>query len=111
MKAIVLTKYGSPNDLQLKEIEQPVPEDDEVLVKIHAVSVNDWDWGMVRGKPFYIRLLCGLLTPKINIPGVDIAGQIESAGKNVKRFQPGDAVYGDLSECGFGGFAEYVCAP
>ena len=111
MKAILLTKYGSPALLQLKEVAKPTPKDDEVLIKVHAASVNDWDWGMARGKPFYIRLLCGLQKPKINIPGVDVAGEIEAVGKNVKQFQPGDAVYGDLSESGFGGFAEYVCAP
>lgn len=110
MKAIVLTKYGAPDVLQLKEVAKPTPKDNEVLIKIHAASVNDWDWGLTRGKPFYIRLLCGLRTPKFNIPGVDIAGQVEAVGKNVKTFQPGDEVYGDLSECGFGGFAEYVCA-
>ena len=111
MKAIVYTKYGSPDVLQLKEVTKPRPKDDEVLIKIHAVSVNDWDWGLVRGKPFYIRLFSGFLKPKINIPGVDIAGQVEAVGSNVKKFQPGDEVYGDLSGCGFGGFAEYVCAP
>jgi NADPH:quinone reductase-like Zn-dependent oxidoreductase len=111
MKAIFYEKYGSPDVLQLKEVAKPTPTADEVLIKIHAVSVNDWDWGLVRGKPFYIRLFCGLLKPKINIPGVDIAGQVEAVGNNVKKFQPGDDVYGDLSGCGFGGFAEYVCAP
>jgi len=111
MKAIVFTKYGSPDVLQLKEVAKPTPKDDEVLIKVHAASVNDWDWGLIRGKPLYIRLFCGLLKPKINIPGVDIAGQVEAVGKNVKKFQPGDDVYGDLSESGFGGFAEYVCAP
>lgn len=111
MKAIVLTKYGSPADLQLKEIDKPIPKDDEVLIRVKAASVNDWDWGLVSGTPFYIRLLCGLFKPKIRIPGVDIAGEVESIGKNVSRLQPGDAVYGDLSENGFGGFAEYVCAP
>ena len=110
MKAIVLTKYGSPEVLQLREVAKPTPQDDEVLIKVHATSINDWDWGLMRGKPFYIRLLCGLLKPKITIPGVDIAGQVEAVGRNVKQFQPGDEVYGDLSECGFGGFAEYVCA-
>jgi NADPH:quinone reductase-like Zn-dependent oxidoreductase len=110
VKAIVFTKYGSPDVLQLSEVAQPTPKDDEVLIKVHTASVNDWDWGLVRGKPFYIRLLCGLLKPKITIPGVDIAGQVEGVGRNVKKFQPGDEVYGDLSECGFGGFAEYVCA-
>ena len=110
MKAIVFTKYGPPDVLELKEVERPTPKDNEVLIKAHAASVNDWDWCLVRGKPFFIRLLCGLLKPKIKIPGVDIAGQVEAVGRNVKKFQPGDEVYGDISECGFGGFAEYVCA-
>ena len=110
MKAIVYTKYGPPDVLQLKEVEKPTPKDNEVLIKVYAASINDWDWCLVRGTPFYIRLLCGLLNPKIRIPGVDIAGQVEAVGKNVKRFHPGDEVYGDLSECGFGGFAEFVCA-
>ncbi len=110
MKAIVFTKYRPPDVLEFKEVEKPTPRDDEVLIKVHAASVNDWDWCLVRGKPFFIRLLCGLLKPKIQIPGVDIAGQVEAVGRNVKKFQPGDEVYGDISECGFGGFAEYVCA-
>ena len=110
MKAIVLTKYGPSDVLQLKEVEKPTPSDDEVLIKVHAASVNDWDWCLMRGTPFYIRLLCGFLKPKIQIPGVEIAGQVEVVGRNVTKFQPGDAVYGDISECGFGGFAEYVCA-
>ena len=110
MKAIVFTKYGSPDVLQLKEVAKPTPKDDEVLIKVHAASVNDWDWCLVRGTPFYIRLLCGFLKPKIKIPGVDIAGRVEAVGRNVKKFQHGDAVYGVISECGFGGFAEYVCA-
>jgi NADPH:quinone reductase-like Zn-dependent oxidoreductase len=110
MKAIVLTKYGTPDVLEFKEVEKPIPKDDEVLIKVHAASINDWDWGLVRGKPFVTRLASGgLLKPKIKIPGVDIAGQVETVGGNVKKFQPGDEVYGDLSECGFGGFAEYVC--
>lgn len=92
-------------------MEQPTPGAGEVLVKVHAVSINDWDWGLVRGKPFYIRLFCGLLAPKVGIPGVDVAGVVEAVGENVSRFQVGDAVYGDLSESGFGAFAEYVCAP
>lgn len=111
MKAIVYNRYGSPDVLRLEEVAKPLPKDDEVLVKVHAASVNDWDWGLVRGKPFYIRLFCGFLKPRFNTPGVDIAGQVEAVGKNVKKFQPGDNVYGDLSESGFGGFAEYVCAP
>ncbi len=84
--------------------------EDEVLIKVHAASVNDWDWALMRGKPFVIRMLHGLIKPTVNIPGVDIAGQVEAVGRKVKRFQPGDEVFGDISECGFGGFAQYVCA-
>jgi len=111
MKAIVYTHYGPPDVLELKEVEKPTPKDNEVLIKVHAASVNDWDWGLLGGKPFVNRLLFGLLKPKIKILGCDIAGQIETVGKNVKQLQPGDEVYGDLCQCGFGGFAEYVCAP
>jgi len=111
MKAIVLTKYGSPADLELREVEKPIPKDNEVLIKVHAASVNDWDLGLVTGKPSYIRLFNGFRTPKTKIPGVDVAGRIEAVGNNLKKFKPGDAVYSDLSECGFGAFAEYVCAP
>ena len=111
MKAIVCTKYGPPNVLQLKEVEKPTPKDNEVLVKVHAASVNDWDWGLLRGKPFVNRLLFGLLKPKNKILGSDIAGRVEAVGRNVKQFQPGDEIWGDLSECGFGTFAEYVCVP
>jgi len=108
MKAIVYTKYGPPDVLQLKEVEKLIPKDNEVLVKVHAASVNDWDWGLLRGKPFVNRLLFGLLKPKIKILGCDIAGRVEAVGRNVKQFQPGDEVFGDIS--GWGGFAEYVCA-
>jgi NADPH:quinone reductase-like Zn-dependent oxidoreductase len=110
MKAFVFTKYGPPDVLELREVRTPAPKDDELLIKVHAASVNDWDWCLVRGKPFFIRLMGGLPKPKITILGVDVAGRVEAVGRNVKRFQPGDDVYGDLSECGFGGFAEYVCA-
>ncbi len=110
MKAIVRTKYGSPDVLELKEIDKPIPKDDEVLVKVHAASVNDWDWGLLRGNTLIIRLLFGLLKPKVKILGVDIAGQVEAVGRKVNKFQRGDEVFGDMSECDFGGFAEYVCA-
>ena len=110
MKAIVYEKYGLPDVLQLKEVEKPTPKDNEVLVKVHAASVNDWDWGLLRGAPFMNRLFFGLLKPKIKIIGGDIAGRVEAVGRNIKQFQPGDEVYGDLSGSGFGGFAEYVCA-
>jgi NADPH:quinone reductase-like Zn-dependent oxidoreductase len=108
MKAIVFTKYGTPDVLVLKEIDKPIPKNDEVLIKVNAVSINDWDLGLLQGD-LLNRLLIGLLKPKINIPGSDIAGRIEAVGKDAKKFQPGDEVYGDLSGR-WGGFAEYVCA-
>ncbi len=110
MQAIVYQKYGPPDVLKLEEVEKPTPKDNEVLIELHAASVNDWDWGLLRGKPFVNRLLFGLLKPKTKILGCDIAGQVEAVGRNVKQFQPGDEVFGDLSGYGFGGFAEYVCA-
>ncbi len=109
MKAIVYKKYGTPDVLELKEIDKPTPKDDEVLIKVHAVSVNDWDWQLLLGTPFINRLINGLLKPKKRILGSDIAGRIEAVAKNVKQFKPGDEVYGDLSGY-WGGFAEYVCA-
>ena len=109
MKAIVYTKYGGPEVLQIKEIEKPYPKDDEVLVKVYAASINDWDDGLLHGD-FVNRLLNGLLKPKRQILGSDIAGRIEAVGKNVKQFKAGDEVYGDLSGR-WGGFAEYTCAP
>ncbi|MBD3275788.1 MAG: zinc-binding dehydrogenase [Candidatus Marinimicrobia bacterium] len=109
MKAIVLTEYGVKDVLKLQEVDKPVPEDDELLIKVCASSVNDWDWGLMRGKPFVIRLMLGLRKPKVHIPGVDIAGIVEAVGSGITKFQPGDEVYGDLSESGFGGFAEYAC--
>ncbi len=111
MKGVVYTKYGSPDVLQLKEIERPIPSDDEALVKVHAASINSWDWDMLTGRPLEYRLSSGLLKPKkTNILGCDIAGRIESVGKNVTQFQPGDDVFGDLCMGSWGGFAEYACA-
>lgn len=109
MKAIVYTKYGPPDVLQLKEVERPGPKDNEVLIKVHAASVNAWDWDLLRGKPFASRIP-GLLKPKYKILGADIAGRVEAVGGNVKQFQPGDEVFGDLCQSGWGGFADYVCA-
>ncbi len=110
MKAIVYDKYGSPDVLRLSEVDTPIPKDDEVLIKIHAAAVNDWDWGLLIGDPVN-RLLNGLFKPKKRkILGSDIAGTIETVGKQVTQFQPGDEVYGDLCMENFGGFAEYVCA-
>ena len=112
MKAIVYTKYGPPDVLNLEEVREPTPRDDEVLIKVHAASANARDWRLLRADPFLVRLNLGLLKPKHNTLGSDIAGRVEAVGGNVKQFQPGDEVFGDLSGGGFGGggFAEYVCA-
>jgi NADPH:quinone reductase-like Zn-dependent oxidoreductase len=112
MKAIVYTKYGPPEDvLELKEVERPTPKDNEVLIRIYATSVCWADRALVRGKPFMIRISQGLLKPKHTIPGIDIAGQVEAAGRNVKKFQPSDEIFGDIGDCGFGAYAEYVSVP
>ncbi|MGB3007293.1 MAG: NAD(P)-dependent alcohol dehydrogenase [Chitinophagaceae bacterium] len=111
MKAIVYTKYGSPTVFQLQEIEKPVPKENEVLVKIYSASVNSWDWDLLKGKPFLVRLFGGLFKPRHKILGADIAGKVEAVGNNVKDFKPGDEVFGDIAGCGFGGFAEYVAVP
>jgi len=108
LKAIVYTQYGGPEVLQLKEIEKPYPKDNEVLIKVYAVSLNDWDLGLMEGD-FINRLLNGLWKPRRTILGSDIAGRIEAVGKDITRFKIGDDVYGDLSGQ-WGGFAEYVCA-
>ncbi len=94
MKAIVCTKYGSPDVLNLEEIEKPTPTDAEVLVKVHSASVNAADWHILRADPFLVRLALGLLKPKHEILGADIAGRVEAVGGNVTRFQPGDEVFG-----------------
>lgn len=110
MKAIVYEKYGSPDVLELKEVEKPAPKDNEVLIKVHAASINSWDWDMLTGRPLEYRLFFGLLKSKHKILGCDIAGQIEAVGKNAKHFKVGDEVFGDLSGGGWGAFAEYTCA-
>jgi len=111
MKAIVNTEYGPPDVLRLKEVGKPTPKEDEVLIKVLAASVGPWDWHLMRGKPFLVHLTEGLITPKKKILGADIAGRVEAVGRNAKQFQPGDEVFGDFSENGFGGFAEYVSVP
>ena len=112
MKAMVHTEYGPPDVLQLKEVEQPVPAADQVLVRTHAASVNYGNLALVKGEPFLVRLMSGgLLKPKHTIPGGDIAGRVDVVGAGVTQFQPGDEVFGDISACGFGGFAEYVAVP
>lgn len=110
MKAIVYHTYGSPEVLRLQEIPKPIPKDNEVLVRVVAVSVNSWDWDLLRGEPIFIRMW-GLFKPRYHILGSDIAGVVESVGPKVKKLKSGDEVFGDLSACGWGGFAEYVSAP
>jgi NADPH:quinone reductase-like Zn-dependent oxidoreductase len=108
MKAIVYHNYGSPDVLKLEEVKKPTPTDDEVLIKIHAVSVNRSDWEGLVGKPLYARL-GGLLKPREHILGSDIAGRVEMVGRSNQQFQLGDDVFGELAGY-WGGFAEYVCA-
>jgi NADPH:quinone reductase-like Zn-dependent oxidoreductase len=112
MKAIICTKYGSPDVLQLQEVAKPAPKDDEVLIKIHAASINSRDWRMMWAKPFFIRLMPGgFLQPKNKILGEDVAGRVEAVGRSVRQFKQGDDVFGYLpSATGRGTFAEYVCA-
>ncbi len=111
MKAIVYTRYGTPDELQYQEVEKPAPEANEVLVKVHATSLNSADWRLLTADPFLVRLMAGgLLKPTNTILGADIAGRVEAVGSQITQFQPGDEVYGDLSGCGLGGLAEYVCA-
>jgi NADPH:quinone reductase-like Zn-dependent oxidoreductase len=108
MKAIVCTKYGPPEFLQFKDVDKPTCKDDEVLVKVHAASVNAYDWHLLTADIPLVRLMGGgLLKPKMPIPGADIAGRVEAVGTNVKQLQPGDEVFGDVAG---GGFAEYACA-
>ncbi|MGD8584231.1 MAG: NAD(P)-dependent alcohol dehydrogenase [Chloroflexota bacterium] len=111
MKAIVFTEYGSPDVLELKEVEKPTPREGEVLVRIHAAAVTFGDPAVVRGEPYIVRLWSGLRAPKVQIPGKEMAGMVEAVGQQVKQFKPGDEVYGDLSDCGWGAFAEYVAVP
>jgi NADPH:quinone reductase-like Zn-dependent oxidoreductase len=105
MKAIVQTRYGSPDVLRVEEVDQPVPRDDEVLVRVCAAAVNIGDWHLLRGIPYVMRLGLGLRKPRREIPGRDIAGHVETVGGDVKDFRPGDEVFG---WCG-GAFAEYAC--
>ena len=108
MKAMVRHEYGPPDVLKLEEVDKPVPGDDEVLIQVRAVSLNSSDLEFLTGSPIYIRMW-GLFKPKHEILGSDIAGRVEAIGKNVKRFQPSDEVFGDLMYR-WGGFAEYLCA-
>ncbi len=108
MKAVVWTKFGSPDVLQLQEVERPSPRDDEVLIRVHASSINSWDWELLNGRASFT--LGGRLKPPYKILGCDVAGTVEDVGRNVTLFRPGDEVFGDISRDGWGGFAEFVCA-
>jgi NADPH:quinone reductase-like Zn-dependent oxidoreductase len=108
MKAMVYEKYGPPDVLELKEVAKPVPGDDEILVEVHAASLNASDWEFLTARPRYVHLW-GPFRPRFKILGSDIAGRVEAVGGNVTQFQPGDEVFGDVM-MSWGGFAEYVCA-
>jgi NADPH:quinone reductase-like Zn-dependent oxidoreductase len=110
MKAIVYSKYGSPDVLELKDAEKPVPKKNQVLIKVHAASVNPAELHLLRADPSVTRVYSGLLKPKFTILGADISGKVEAVGRNIKQFHIGDEVFGDLSHCGWGGFSQYVCA-
>jgi len=107
MKAAVYTKYGPPNVVQIRDIEKPVPKDNEVLIRICAAAVNPLDWHLMRGEPYAIRAMCGLLKPKTTQLGVDVAGRVEAVGREVTEYKPGDEVFGACR----GAFAEYGCPP
>lgn len=111
LKAIVRDKYGSPDVLELRDIDTPVVKDDEVLVRVCAASLNQGDLDYLYGKPFLTRMGTGLRKPRNRGLGFDAAGQVEAVGKGVTAFQPGDEVFGDLTAFGYGAFAEYACAP
>ena len=109
MKAILCAQYMDPSDLKLEDIPKPTPKEDELLIKIRATAINDFDWSLVTGKPFVYRLLFGLTKPKIKIPGIELSGVVEAIGKNIRKFKVGDEIYGDISNDKWGSFAEYIC--
>jgi NADPH:quinone reductase-like Zn-dependent oxidoreductase len=104
MKAIVRERYGSAEVLELKDVDKPVVDDDSMLVRVRAASINAYDWHMMRGSPYLVRMVAGLRKPKSSSMGIDVAGQVEAVGKNVTQFRPGDEVFGART----GSLAEYV---
>jgi NADPH:quinone reductase-like Zn-dependent oxidoreductase len=110
VKAIVRETYGPPDVLRLDDVPTPIVGDEDVLVRVHAASANAGDWHLLRGTPLPFRLVAGLIKPKYRIIGNDIAGTVEAVGRNVAQFKRGDEVFGDVSRCGFGAYAEYVAA-
>jgi NADPH:quinone reductase-like Zn-dependent oxidoreductase len=111
MKAIILSKYGTPQDLDYREVATPEPRANQILVRIYASAINDWELGLIAGEPFFMRMFLGFTRPKLRIIGCDVAGRVESIGAQITRFKQGDEVYGDLSGARFGAFAEHVCVP
>jgi NADPH:quinone reductase-like Zn-dependent oxidoreductase len=111
MKAIVREMYGPPDVLHLADVPVPTLGDDGVLVRVRAASANAGDWHLLRGTPFPFRLVAGLRVPKFKIIGTDVAGHVEAVGQNVTQFRPGDEVFGELSRCGFGAYAEFAAVP
>jgi NADPH:quinone reductase-like Zn-dependent oxidoreductase len=111
MKAVVMDRYGTPDVLEIRDLPTPIPKAGEVLVRVLAASINDWDYELMLGRSLINRVMSGLFRPKVQILGCDIAGRIEAIGEGVDAFQPDDEVYGDLSASGFGAFAEYACIP
>jgi NADPH:quinone reductase-like Zn-dependent oxidoreductase len=109
MKAIICSKYGPPENLKLLDVPKPIPEKDEILIKVKATAVNDFDWSLVTGKPAIYRMLFGLLKPRTPIPGIELSGTVVEKGNEVSNFNIGDEVYGDISDSGWGSFAEFVC--
>jgi NADPH:quinone reductase-like Zn-dependent oxidoreductase len=109
MKAVICRQYGPPDRLKIEDIPVPSPGSDELLIKVHATTINDFDWSLVTGKPAAYRLFFGLTKPKHPVPGIELSGTVESIGNQVTDFQPGDAVYGDISGQGWGSYAEYCC--
>jgi len=111
MKAIVRETYGPPDVLHLADVPVPTLRDGDVLVRVRAASANAGDWHLLRGTPLPFRLVAGLRIPKFKIIGTDVAGHVEAVGRNVAQFRPGDEVFGELSRCGFGAYAEFAVAP
>jgi NADPH:quinone reductase-like Zn-dependent oxidoreductase len=107
MKAVVCTRYGPPDVVQIADVEKPVPKDNEVLIKVRAASVNPYDWHFMRGTPYLLRIAAGLRKPKDKRLGVDVAGQVEAMGRDVTQFKAGNAVFGLCR----GAFAGYACTP
>jgi NADPH:quinone reductase-like Zn-dependent oxidoreductase len=111
MKAIVRSRYGQPDVLQLQEVAKPSPKEGQVLLEIHAAAVNAYDWHMLTANPFLVRLAGGLFRPANRRLGADVAGQVEAVGTGATQFRPGDQVFGDLAAGGSGSFAEYAAVP